>query len=685
MSTYRRRLRPGLLAMIGAALLTLSCPVIQPAQAATDRPKLSVRISALSPTQLKAKSTVTMSGTVTNDNSFAWTNAQAYLVISHVPYTSRSQLDDAISTSTAYTGERIVEIDSIAMMGDIAPGQTVPFSISVPYRQLQVSGADGIYPVGVQILGTDPDGKRSTDAIARATTFLPMLSAAPKAKVPASIGWPFLMPSYKGTDRRYVDANSLLVSISPGGQLRNLLDLARMTTSGHDTVIIDPALLVAVDDLAHRRHLVKNLKLSDAQTAAAASFLADLLTVARSGSCWIVGFDRPDVLALDRNKDLAGGLSKAVDAATTSAIDTYGLTGRRVTWPTRHGVTGDLLQSVRGPGDQPVIVDSDDLKGWSRRDGSFLQYETGSGPVPILVDDATDDGVPGQDSVVTLRQRIMSDTALAVLSRPIDPSTKADGVVLVAPGWNPGPDWAEGNIDEAFGASWVQGASLDDVLTRPVSQFKGSFPTTATAAPVSRTQLSAAAQIQTQTALLNAIQTKKGDVSTDFDQDTASAVGTRWRKNRATGLAIARAASSKAGKEMDKITLEGPYSVTLSSSTGKFPLTIRNETSASITVGVRLDSSNPALTIPDVKPTRVEAGQRLTLNVDVDVRDQRSTSVAAQLITPEGQAFGKPSVFQVRSSAVGAVLWVAMGAAGLFVVVALLRRFRKKHRVGDRA
>ncbi len=681
MSTRRRQLRPVLLAMV----LALSCLVFQPAHAATAKADLSVRISALSPTQLKANSTVTMSGTVTNHNSYTWTNAQAYLVIAHVPYTSRSQLDDAISSSTAYTGERVIEPNSFDTMGDIAPGQTLHFSIRVPYFQLQLTGADGVYPVGVQILGTDPDGKRSGDAIARATTFLPMLAQAPKAKVSASIGWPFLMPVYKGADRKYVGADTLLASISPRGQLRNLLDLAGTTTGGHDTVIIDPALLVAVDDLADRRHLAKGLKLSDAQTAAAASFLADLLSLARNGSCWVLGYDRPDVLALQLNRDIAAPLNKAINAATSAAIDTYGISGRRVTWPSRHGVTADLLQYVRGPGDQPVIVSADDLGGWSRRDGSLMQYETGAGPVPLIIDDAIDKGVPGQDSVVSLRQRIVSDSALGVLSRAIDPTTKADAIAIVPPTWNPGPDWVAGHIDDAFNTSWVQGASLDDLLTRPVSQFKGTFPATAKASPVSRTQMSAAVRIQTQTTLLNSIQTKKGEVSSALDQDTASAVGIRWRKNRTTGLSIARAASSRADKEIRKITIEGPASVTLSSSNGKFPLTISNDTADSIRVGVRLESSNPALTIPDVKATTIDAGERHTLNVNVDVRDQRSTSVAAQLITPDGKAFGVPVEFQVRSSAVGAVLWVAIGAAGLLVVVALVRRFSRHRKRGATA
>ncbi|MEO6472400.1 MAG: DUF6049 family protein [Aeromicrobium sp.] len=676
MSTYGRRLRLVLLAMVFA----MSGLTLRPALAASAKPDLSVRISALSPTQIKPKSTVTMSGTVTNNNTFAWKNVQAYLVIAHVPYTSRSQLDDAISSSTAYTGERVVEPNSFDTMGDLAPGKSFTFRVNVPYDQLKLNGADGVYPVGVQILGTDPSGHRSTDAIARATTFLPMLSKAPKIKVAASIGWPFLMPIYRGTDRTYADGRKLLAAVSPRGQLRNLLDIAGTMTSGHDTVIIDPALLVGVDDLAHRRSLGKKLTLSDGQVAAAKSFLADLLSLARNGSCWIVGYDRPDVLALQQNRDVSGPLNAAVNAATSSAIDTYGLSGRRVSWPTSKGVTPALLQYVRGPGDQPVIVDSGDLKGWTRRDGSLIQYQTAGGPIPLLIDDAIDENVPGRDSVVSLRQRIVSDSALAVLLRSIDPGTKADAIALVPPNWDPGPDWAAGRIDNAFDTPWVDGASFDELLTRPIEAFKGSLPSTASASAITRTQLLAAGDIRSQTALLDAIQSPADAVSGRFDQDTASGVSVRWRKNRETGLAIARAAASSAGKELKKITIEGPESVTLSSSNGKFPLTILNDTSSAIKVGVRLDSSNPALTIPDVPATTVDAGERLTLNVNVDVRDQRSTSVAAQLITPEGKSFGNPVVFQVRSSAVGAVLWVALGAAGILVVIALLRRFTRRRK-----
>ena len=646
-----------------------------PAAAATIKPEFSVRISTLSPAQFKPGSTVTMSGTVTNNNLSAWTNVQAYLVMARAPYTSRSQLDDAISSSTTYTGERIVDLDAIDMMGDLPAGQTRPFTVTVPYELLRVSGAAGVYPVGVQILGTDAAGNRSNDAIARATTFLPMLSSAPKDKIAASIGWPFLMPDYRGSDGNYVNPAKLLASIGTGGQLRNLLDLARSLSSNQSTVIVDPALLVGVDDLANRRHIAKTVKVSDAQVAAATSFLDELLTLARDGSCWIVGFDRPDVLALQQNADLAPALRAAVDKSTTASIDKYGLSGRRITWPTRLGVTPELLKSVRGPGDQPVIVNANDVDGWSRRDGSLVHYQTDGGPVPLLIDDAIDEGLPGQESVVSLRQRIMSESALAVLLRAIDPSAKTDAVALVDSNWDPGADWAAGKLSAAFRSPWISGASLDTLLTSPLGAFEGSFPATAEASALSRAQLTAAARIRSQAQSLNSILADKSTSQVRYDQDTARVTSVRWRKNRATGLTIARSAASRAEKELAKIAIEGPQSVTLSSSSGKFPLTIRNDSGDAIEVGVRLDSSNPALTIPDISSTAIDAGERHTLTVNVDVGEQSSTYLSAQMISSDGKPVGSPAVFRVRSSAVGAVLWVAIGLAALLVVVAMVRRF----------
>jgi hypothetical protein len=164
-------------------------------------------------------------------------------------------------------------------------------------------------------------------------------------------------------------------------------------------------------------------------------------------------------------------------------------------------------------------------------------------------------------------------------------------------------------------------------------------------------------------------------------------LGVRWRTNSATGTAIAQKLAQDAGAELRKIRVDTPPSVTLSSSEGGFPITIRNGTDEAIRVGVSFDSSNPALRVPDVKPLDIAAGERRTLTVDIDLGPQNTTSLTARLTSTDGKTIGQPSrSFNVRSSKIGVVLWVAMGLAGLLVLAALVRRFsrrRKRTRVAS--
>ncbi|MBK5216394.1 MAG: hypothetical protein JJE02_02300 [Propionibacteriales bacterium] len=298
------------------------------------------------------------------------------------------------------------------------------------------------------------------------------------------------------------------------------------------------------------------------------------------------------------------------------------------------------------------------------------------------MDDALDESVPGEDSVVTLRQRIVSESALAVLQRAIDPESNADAIAIVGADWNPGPSWEAGRLNDAFSAPWVNAAGLDSLLTRPIGEFDGTVRAAknARSEPVNRAQLLAATQLRNTVSILSSILIDAAAVETAAAQDVAQAVSQRWRSNRSTGLKSAQGAAKRADRQLDKITIEGPPRVTLSSESGSFPLTISNGTDHEVNVGVRVDSSNPALIIPGVKPVTIAAGERHTLTVNVDVGDHGSASLTASLVTPDDRAFGVPAVFNVRSSTIGAVLWVGLALAGLLIVVAIARRFRGSRR-----
>ncbi len=647
-----------------------------PAQAADKDPDLTVTITALSPTWLKAGSDVTMRGTITNNDNHAWDDMQAYLVIPSNPFTTRKQLDEAIDNGAAYTGNRVIEVGTFDELGDLAAGKSTSFEVKVPYEQLGISGGAGVYPVGVQVLGTDSDGTRSNDALARATTFLPKIAPG-QLPVPTTIVWPFLMSDYRDAAGNYHSPLATLALIGPGGRLRNALDLAKTLPPRSSTILLDPALLVGIDDLANKRRIPEGVDLSGTQTALAESFRQELLSYVRSEKVWILGFDRPDVLALSDNTDLRRGLAKAIDAATLSALAPEQLTGRRVTWPTKNGATSGLLSAERGDGETPVIVSPGSVPGWERRLGSLVSYKSASGPMPLLVNDVIS-GVPGGSTVVSLRQRILSDAALAGLQRAIDSTSKADAVTIVDPAWNPGARATTPGLATVFSTPFVTGVTLDDLLARQVAKYDGRVPTSSKVRTVSRAQLQAAAELVESANALASIVTDDDGSKLDYSTEIASLLGVRWRSDSPLGISVANNYASRATAELSKIKIEGPPSVTLSSSSGGFPLTIINETAHDIRVGVDLDSSNPALKVPPVKDVAIAAGERETLTVNIDLGQQSTTQLTAKIVSTDGALIAESKPFYVRSSKIGVVLWVAIGLAGVLVVVAMFRRFHRR-------
>lgn len=662
-------------------LVTLLGAVLVPIPAATaddTEPAVSVAISAVSPSRLTDGAKVTLSGTVTNGNDHVWQKAQVYLVIPKSPFTTRAQVDEAVNNPKAYTGVRVVADGTFTEIGDLAPGQRQSFTVSVPFDKLGITGEEGIYPVGLQVLATDTDGTRSVDALARATTFLPLV-AEDSAPVPTSIVWPFMMPDYRGANGNYREPEALMASVGPGGQLRNLLDLA-VSSGPAATAIIDPALLVGVDDLAEHRHVSKKVEFSPEQQADAKEFLTDLLAFARGHSPWILDFDRPDDLALSLNPDLRRPLRSAISAATDAVLTQFQLSGRRVAWPTRDGVTRSLLGDVRDTGDTPVIVSPTAVEDWEPRLGSLVQYTAATGPLPLLVNTVTKSAGNGPGSVVALRQNLLTDAALAVLERAIDPQSRADAIVMVDPVWNPGPISTTDQLSEVVSAPFTRTVGLDTMLTRPLASYEGDVPSSAKARPLGRKQLSLAADIVASGNLLTSVTSDSDVVSTALALDVAGVLGVRWRSDRATGEAVASARLRQTRAELDKISIEAPSAVTLSSSKGGFPLTILNDSDDSITVGVDLDSTNPALTVPGVKPVVVGAGERRTLTVTVDLGRQQTAYLTAHLVTADGLSIGKPTTFKVSASSIGTVLWVAMGLAGVLLLAAVARRIYRSRK-----
>jgi hypothetical protein len=128
---------------------------------------------------------------------------------------------------------------------------------------------------------------------------------------------------------------------------------------------------------------------------------------------------------------------------------------------------------------------------------------------------------------------------------------------------------------------------------------------------------------------------------------------------------------------LDRVSLlapaDGTYS--LASRDSPLPLTVRND--LPFAVSVQVDMSTPStrsIRIEDIGVQTLAPGQRTTLEVPTEVRQNGRYAVSAALRTPGGAALGESVRLQVRSTAYGTIsLLITFGAAGLLGLLFLRR------------
>lgn len=669
-----RRLRASV-----AALTALFLPFVPsttaPARAA-EPGEVIVQITRLAPAVLDPNDDVTITGVVRNPERHGWTDVQVYASVAKTPFVSRSAARAAIAGGDTYTGDRIVAPSARDDLGILRPGQSRRFSLTVRAELLGLSGAEGVYPVGVQVLATGPDDVRPDAAVGRANTFLPLkaTTGARATPTPTTVLWPFLLPGQRRGDGSYADSARLASSIAPNGQLRNLLNLAMTTPRRGSDVIIDPSLLQVLSVMAGQSSE------SDAATARrrnAERFLDDLQRLTHDYSCATTGYDRPDPLAVAASTAPAE-LNAVIDAATTGTLEQHDLECLRAEWPSPRGIDRRTLTALRRAGIEAVVVSPWAVPGWDGTRGNLLNRQTQAGDLPLVVNDPFDDGVPGVPSPVTLRQVILSESLLTGITAGVDVADTST-IVIVDPEFNPGT--VRGTpLAVAYTSDVTDPKNLAASVESRRTGYTGPVAEQAEATPVSARQTLVAVDAANMAALISGMLLDEAD-RVGHAQSVASLLGQQWRKRGATGLKAADSVAESLNRELADIAVEGPAALTLSSTTGQFPITVRNQSPHRVRVGLGIESSAPGVRFKAPRTVDVAAGESRTVTVNMDMGSETATTVTARLSGASGQEFGAATDFNVRSSQVGAALWIAIGLSMAFVAIALVRRFaRPGHR-----
>jgi len=656
-----------------ALMALLLVPV--PAAQAADDPRVTVSIDTLTPRELVPGDPVTLTGTVRNDNDFTWSTTQAYASIARQPSTSRSDLVERIGEGVGFSGSRIVDLETIADLGELEAGETASFSITVPWSELEISPTAGVRTLGVQVLGTAPDGSRSTTPIGRAATLASLAGTGPLEAVPGGLFLTLASPVGFAADGSVTGVDTLLTSTSMSGALRRVLDLARTLPAGAVSLVVDPQLPDALASLTgDSPPATRGVDLGDDERERLAAFATDLTAAMAALPTALLGYGTPDETALAA---ATGGstLHDLVEEVTGRVVQDRDLPGTRATWVSPDGLLTGLVRRAGAEG--PLLADVSSLPDWDVGDGSLVSVASDGVTATSLVRRDLTSTLPGTATATTVRQALLAERDLALRDLRGDDDSQADAVVVTPAGWDPGPAWRSADLADL----WTSGLlvpAVPDLAMPPDDLPELSLPGSATA---DTTVIAAVRRLQVAADRLASISTDAA-VAADDARVAADLLGLTWRTDTAGAVAIADSRREAIELDLGQPAIEGPPSFLLAGREGQVPVTIDNPTDHTIRVGIRVSSTNPQLQVDDVAPVEVPAGSRTTVTIPIDVGQQNTTSLTTQLVTPDGTPIGTVARFNVRSSNTGTIIWIGMGVAGALLVVAVARRIWRRSRAG---
>ncbi len=678
---------------------------------------LRVELDSITPATLTDDDQpVTITGTVTNQSDEPWTVIHLYAFRSAAPIPDPSTLAaSAAIEPDAYVGDRVITPGTEATVDALDPGQSAPFSLTVPRSELQIPGP-GVYWLGVHASGVSSRG-RDEFADGRARTFIPLVATTPakdRTSVEAAIVLPVRGLVSYDPDGRVANVAKWSRSLSDGGRLETILD-AGDTRAVPLTWLVDPAVLAAVARLRAGnppRSMAPDpnavpptdeptpapVESTDGAPAAPEPFAtfsdpvppvdpdvelsAEEQLLAAQATEWLARFS-----ALTTGQNVLALPYGDLDVSAAAAQDPE-LYPRAVT---RSGQVMLSLGVAASPALAPLdgrlspaaiaaaTPDSTILIG----DASFavppdapasmvrlLQHKvvvtsTGAaagGPSPTPADDP-----------LAIRQRLLSEAALR-----LDSPSPAPVVLMLPADWHPtDPGALLANLD----VSWLAPVTVADVALRSAVSMRAAglaYTEADEASELDEASFSAADELTARADLMAGLLTLPNLVRQQVaDEALASlSVGNRLHSDRAADSV--QAATDFISSQLASVTVDAPDAVTLSSESGnRFSVDFKNGLDQPVTVRLDVDSDG-SLELEDQGPIQLSAGARFRTLPKVKATRPGIHQVELLVTDATGEPVGGSTSMQIRAAQVSGLIWllIAGGALLLFGTIAL-RLFRR--------
>lgn len=651
-----------------------------------------VTIETLTPSRLVPGEPVQITGTVLNNTQQTWGDAQVGMLADGTPLTAPAQLAAASSADPFedYTGEQILSTGTFDDIGDIAPGQSRSFSVTVPYRALDLDGTDGAYWVGVELRATDAQGLRGP--VERTLTFLPLINdPAAHPVVDLALLMPLTAP-VPWNGQEFLD-DSLSSSMMAGGRLRALAELGASSGTAPLTWVIDPAVLDAARRMSGGFEQVGREVPPDSEEATAARRWLDLVRQDASGRvAMAVPYGNPDVAPLAREQ-IRPGLRHA-ERAADRVLDTLGIARVPLLWPAGGRAGRDVLRESQeqigaslallsrstfgDPPDGPVVGVGLQEPG----DGDQGGGGQGAGPrattrvLPALVIDrnASRQGLRAQPGQTTLqwRQLLLANTALRSLRGGGD----AAAVAMPSRRWWPDAGWKDADLFGGLQVPWVNRVTPNTLISRDHPLYEGGlpYPSSARRRELRGPMLDLIRRVRRTSRAVNHVLAEPADNESITDAAFGLSSSAQWRSDRQMGRQVASDFAIRNRQMLRSIDIEAPDFVTLSSDSGRFPISLTNNLGQPVTIELAVTARDPRMSVEPIGPVTLQRDQRVTVTVATSSQGVGITTLTARMMTREGRPFGPEANFQVRTTQIGAVVWVVMGIGAAILFVAAGRR-----------
>lgn len=686
------------------------------ASTASNASPLEVTLQTLQPATIPRRGRLTITGRITNRSQDTWTALNAYLTTSHDPITSRSALADADATpADTPVAERLASAGLYDQVGDLAPGASVGYRLSVRRSDLGISGQPGVYWVGVHVLGANDDG-RDTVADGRARTFMPLMpaadtSAGEQAQTRLSLVVPVEKPVRRGRTAQLLDLKSWEKTVAEDGRLRRVLGLSAGAGPGL-TWLVDPAVLDAVGSVAAGDPALDTAPTTDDDTGSASpspspSSRPSASTDASAGTGddssgdsdsaaatdargWLADFRRQSVghrvLALpygdlDVAAVLRGPVSALYARATslsTAALADHGVQGATpVVSPDSGYLPSDVVKRL-DPGSTALLRDAAAPDADSPVLGGADQA-----PV-VLADTRAGSGGPAPGptySALAVRQRLLSDAALHALGSDRDEPL----VVRLPDDWDPGSGWEQADFFGGLTQPWLQLVDLPSVgggAARSGATPTLTYPRKETSAEVPIANQLAARELVRAGGVFARLLTNNDTVDDQLSRVAVLGTSIAARKDPEAARRRTTSTTAYVRSEAGQVHVVGPPFVMMSGESGPIQVTLVNDLQETVTAGIEVTTPGSALRISRFEPVTLGPGRRTSIRLEASSDDIGVHPVTIRVTDASGVPLGSETRFNVRTSHVSTVIWVIMGVGAvllfLTIAVRLVRRVRRR-------